>query len=114
MHTYPGIGRTNEERRVDLNLKKMLDMGRRWWWLIVLVTFLAGGSAYYTVSKQTKMYAATATVEINPPTIDSSSTSYYDTNIVATYRALITTSSVLQPYIDSSGIPYDIDHLRDK
>src|SRR5262249_9617317 len=81
---------------------------------LVLAPLLAGASAYFTVSRQTPMYAASATVEINPPTagITADTFTNYDENIVATYRQLLTTSAVLQPFIQQNGLPYTEEQLR--
>ncbi len=51
---------------MDLSLRSLIQIGRRWWWLLLLAPFLAGGSAYYSVSKKQKLYSSTATIQINP------------------------------------------------
>lgn len=99
---------------MDLSLRNLIQMGRRWWWLLVLAPLLAGLSAYWTVSQQTDMYSASATVEINPPTLEDTTSSYADSNIVATYRELITTSKVLLPFIEANNLSYTESELRAK
>ena len=85
---------------MDLTLHNLAAMARRWWWLLLLAPLVAGTVAFAQVSRQQDLYSASSTVEINPPTMGTDTYSYYDSSIVATYQALITTSAVLQPVID--------------
>jgi capsular polysaccharide biosynthesis protein len=99
---------------LDLSLRNLILLARKWWWLLLLAPLLAGVSAYYTVSRQTPMYAASAIVEINPPATAQTADTFtnYDDNLVATYRALITTTAVLKPFIDNNQLPYTEEKLR--
>ncbi len=99
---------------MDLSLHALIQIGRKWWWLLLLAPILAAGSAFYTLSRQTPMYAASSMVEINPPSMNADTFSYYDTNIVATYRTYITTSQVLDPFIEANNLPYTDAQLRAK
>ena len=102
---------------MDLSLRSLMQIGRRWWWLLLLAPLLAGGSAYYSVSQKQKLYSSTATVQINPPAKDSSvSMTTFDTSqtFVETYRQLIKTTSVLQPVIAALQLPYDVTALEKK
>lgn len=89
-------------------------MARRWWWLLVLAPLVAGVVAFAQVSRQQELYSASSTVEINPPSMGTDQFTYYDSSIVATYQALITTSAVLDPVIESLGLPMTEDQLRAK
>lgn len=99
---------------MDLSLQSLAKIVRRWWWLLALAPLLAASSAYWSLSKQTPMYSASALVEINPPSINADTYSYYDANIVATYRTLITTSGVLVPFVENAKLPYTEGELRAK
>ena len=100
---------------MDLTLRNLAAMGRRWWWLLLLAPLVSGLVAFVQVSRQQDLYRASSTVEINPPTMGSTDTfTYYDSSIVATYQQLITTSAVLDPVIDSLELPYSEDVLRSK
>jgi capsular exopolysaccharide synthesis family protein len=99
---------------MDLSLYNLAAIARRWWWLLVLAPLVAGLVAFVQVSRQTDLYRASATVEINPPSMNLDQFTYYDTSIVATYRELITTTGVLQPVIDDLDLPYTESQLRAK
>lgn len=78
----------------------------------MLAPVVAGTVAFIQVSRQQELYSASALVEINPPTLGTTSYSYYDPTIVSTYRELITTSSVLAPLIDRLDLPIAEEQLR--
>lgn len=99
---------------MDLTLHNLAAMARRWWWLLVLAPLVAGTVAFAQVSRQQELYSASSTVEINPPSMGTDQFTYYDSSIVATYQALITTSAVLDPVIESLGLPMTEDQLRAK
>jgi capsular exopolysaccharide synthesis family protein len=99
---------------LDLSVKNLIQIGLRWWWLLLLAPLVAGGVAFFQVSRQQELYSASSTVEINPPTLGANTFSYYDPSIVATYRELITTTSVLGPLIDRLDIPLSESRLRGK
>ncbi|TXG83406.1 MAG: polysaccharide biosynthesis tyrosine autokinase [Thermomicrobiales bacterium] len=99
---------------MDLTLHNLAAMARRWWWLLVLAPLVAGVVAFAQVSRQQELYSASSTVEINPPSMGTDQFTYYDSSIVATYQALITTSAVLDPVIESLGLPMTEDQLRAK
>lgn len=99
---------------MDLTLHNLAAMARRWWWLLLLTPLVAGVVAFAQVSRQQDLYRASATVEINPPSMGTDQFTYYDTSIVATYRELITTSGVLQPVIDALELPLSEAELRAK
>jgi capsular exopolysaccharide synthesis family protein len=92
----------------------LLILGRRWWWLLVLAPLVAGGVAFAQVSRQQNLYSASATVEINPPTLGTSQFTYYDPTVVSTYQELIPTTSVIGPLIDRLEIPISEAELRAK
>ncbi|HET9662097.1 MAG TPA: polysaccharide biosynthesis tyrosine autokinase [Thermomicrobiales bacterium] len=99
---------------MDLTLRNLAAMARRWWWLLVLAPLVAGTVAFVQVSRQQDMYRASSTVEINPPSMGTDTYTYYDSSIVATYQQLITTSGVLDPVIDNLGLPLTESDLRAK
>ncbi len=97
---------------MDLSFRNLIALGRRWWWLLVLAPLVAGSVAFVQVSRQQKLYSASATVEINPPTLGTTTYSYYDPSVVSTYRELITTTSVLGPLIERLDLPISDAQLR--
>lgn len=99
---------------MDLTLRNLVAMARRWWWLLLLAPLVAGATAFVQVSRQQNLYRASSTVEINPPSLGNSQFTYFDSSIVATYRELITTTAVLQPVINGLHLPIGEDELRAK
>lgn len=99
---------------MEINAKAIFGMARRWWWLLLLIPAVTGAAAYYSMSRQTPMYAASSTVEINPPSMSADTFSYYDSNLVATYQEFVDTSSVLGPFIEKNNLPYTEEQLRDR
>jgi len=97
---------------LDLSFRNLIQLGRKWWWLLVLAPLVAGLVAFLQVSRQQELYSASATVEINPPTLGSTTYSYYDPTVVSTYRELITTTSVLGPLIERLDLPISESQLR--
>jgi polysaccharide biosynthesis transport protein len=99
---------------LDLSVRYLLQLGRRWWWLLVLAPIVAGSVAFIQVSRQQDLYSASATVEINPPSVGADTLSFYDPTIVATYRELITTTAVLDPLIERLALPITEQELRSR
>jgi capsular exopolysaccharide synthesis family protein len=97
---------------LDLSFRNLILLGRQWWWLLILAPLVAGSVAFFQVSRQQELYSASATVEINPPTLGTTSYSYYDPTIVSTYRELITTSAVLGPLIERLDLSISEGQLR--
>ncbi len=98
---------------MDLSFSNLIQLCRRWWWLLLLAPLVSGVVAFSQVSRQQELYSASATVEINPPSLGTDFI-YYDPTIVATYRELITTTSVLGPLIDRLDLPLTEAELRSK
>jgi len=84
-------------------------MARRWWFVLLLVPLLTGGTTYVVVSRQQPLYAATATLQVNPP---QNETATYSTllgtmSLAETYKLLITTRPVLGQAATSLGYRED-------
>lgn len=101
---------------LDLDLKQLVRIAQRWWWLLALLPMIAGATVYFMSERQTRQYAATATIRINPP-----ASSALDVNAVRltqdlteTYRQLIVTWPVLQEVIDTLDLPMAIDELTER
>ena len=84
---------------MNLELRDLLRVARRWWFVLLLLPLIAGGTAYVALSRQQPLYSATATLQVNPPQ-NSSQTSDYNAfrgtlALAETYKLLITTRPVL-------------------
>lgn len=102
---------------MDLSLHQIFRIVRRWWWLFLLATAVAGGTAYWSSSRQTPLYAASATIQVNPPqTADAINQSVLQgsQSLAETYRQLITTRKVLEPLVAQLNLPYTVADLQRK
>jgi non-specific protein-tyrosine kinase len=102
---------------VDLSLSQLIKIARRWWWLIILAPLIGGGTAYVSADRQTPLYSASATIQVNPPNTQNSvdlSAINGAQRLAETYRQLIRTRVVLDPLIESLDLPYDVGTLLGK
>lgn len=102
---------------MDLELRQILTLTRRWWWLLLLVPVVAGSTARYVVSRSDPLYAASSTVLVNA----GESTALLDMGLIQssrsiteTFRELIRTPLILAPVVDALGLPYGADSLQAK
>jgi len=98
---------------MELDLKQLVQIARRWWWLLTMLPMLAGGSAYAFSINMTPQYSATVMLQVNPPAaaaldIDSLRLTQ---DLTETYRRLIITWPVLQEVIDTLDLQMDVDEL---
>jgi non-specific protein-tyrosine kinase len=101
---------------VELDLRQLARIARRWWWFLLLAPTVAGASAFIAADRQEPLYSASVVLRINPPT-----TSTLDVNAVRlsqelseTYRTLITFTPVMDRVIETLALPYTTEELEDK
>ncbi len=102
---------------MDLSLSQLIKIARRWWWLIILAPLIGGGTAYVSADRQTPLYSASVTIQVNPPNTQNSvdlSAINGAQRLAETYRQLIRTYVVLDPLIESLDLPYDVGTLLGK
>lgn len=101
---------------LNLDLRRLIGIARRWWWLLLLAPLVAGAAARYASSQQQPLYAATAILKINPP--QTGGTNYLEVegtkSVAETYRQLITTRPVLESVVMQLDLPYGPEKLEDK
>jgi len=97
-------------------LRQLVRIGRRWWWLLLLAPLIAGATAYIVSDRQTPLYSASVVLRINPPvtgTLDVQAVQLSQ-ELGETYRSLITFNPVMNQTIETLGLPYTADDLREK
>ncbi|MGC4192972.1 MAG: polysaccharide biosynthesis tyrosine autokinase [Thermomicrobiales bacterium] len=99
---------------MELDLRHLTKIARRWWWLLLLAPIIAGASAFFVSNRQTPLYSATAVLRVNPPVNSELNQQSFTvtTNLGETYRQLITYDPVLQRVVDKLKLPYGTDTLR--
>lgn len=99
---------------MELDLRQLTRIARRWWWLLLLAPIVAASSAFVVSNRQTPLYSATAVLRINPPAQSELNQQVFNvtTNLGETYRQLITYDPVLQRVVDTLKLPYGPSELR--
>ncbi|MEA2527738.1 MAG: tyrosine-protein kinase [Thermomicrobiales bacterium] len=99
---------------MELDLRQVMRILRRWWWIAGLVPLLLGALAFGITSRQQPKYAATATLFINPAA--GSGTLDYNSILTAerlskTYQKLAKNRTVLDQVIADLQLPMDASDL---
>ncbi len=99
---------------MNLDLRTLLRIARRWWFLLLLGPVIAGSVAYWTSSQQDDMFAATSTLLISQsdPSQQDLSGLQAGERLGSTYQQLVNTDPVLQAVIDRLQLPLTIGDLR--
>ncbi len=90
---------------------------KRWWWLLVIGTLLAGSVSYYFSSRQPKIYAARATLEVGSATqvsrVDERTLGLTRT-LVRVYSEHVRRRSVTQAVVEKLGLQMSPDELANR
>lgn len=99
---------------MELDLRHLTKIARRWWWLLLLAPIIAAASAFLVSNRQTPLYSATAVLRVSPPVNSELNQQVFTvtTNLGETYRQLITYDPVLQRVVDTLKLPYGPSELR--
>lgn len=83
-----------------------MRIARRRWWIVVLLMLVAGASAYWSSSRETPMYSATATMMVNPG-LSGAQTDFnalnVSTRLAETYQEIVTTRPILERVAEKLG-----------
>ena len=102
---------------MDLDLRQLARLARRWWWLLLLAPLVAGGTAYWSSSRQAPLYSASATLLINQAQASGQqelSGLQAAERLSATFQRLVATDPVLTSVAARLQPPPDLDDLRDR
>lgn len=98
---------------MELDVRQLFRLVRRWWWLLLLAPIATGFAARELEARSSAIlapeYSAHATLLINPEQ-DTGRPNYS----VSTYGALLETSAVLEPVITALELPQDVEALRER
>lgn len=96
---------------MELDPRRLVQIGRRWWWLLLIAPVIAGISAYIISNRQTPMYSASAIIRIGAPANSELNQQlfYVTTDLGETYRQLITYKPVLERVATKLQLPYQPD-----
>jgi non-specific protein-tyrosine kinase len=99
---------------MELDLRQLLRMARRWWWILLLAPLISGATAYFVSNQQTPLYSASVTIRINPPASSSLDPNAFrvSQDLTETYRQLIVLQPVLDQVIDELSLPFTTSQLR--
>lgn len=100
---------------MDLNLRYLIRLGRRWWWLLLLGPIVAGMTAYWATSRQQDLYSARATMIINPAQSGQGQELtglQAGERLGATYEQMVETDPVLTQVITDLGLTLTLGELR--
>lgn len=102
---------------MNLDVRQLVRIGRRWWWLIALIVLIAAGIGYGTSVRRQPLYAATTTLVVRP--VQSTGALDYDAlqssgTLVESYRQLVATWPVLDPVVKQLRLPYGWEGLQEK
>lgn len=94
---------------MDLDLRQLLRIAQRRWWIVALLMVVAGASAYFSASRETPLYSATATMMVNPG-LSGTSTDYNSLitseRLANTYQQIITTQPIRERVAEALGTEF--------
>lgn len=88
-----------------MDIRKIINIAKRWIWLLVLGTLLAGGLGYYISNQETPMYqASTRFVILRAATTGYDYYAYIDyQQLIQTYTQLLSTDALLDQASEELG-----------
>lgn len=100
---------------MDLDVRALLGILRRWWWIALWLPIITAGLVFFIVSRQTPMYRATATLTVTAASsgTDSQLDPTGSVALAQTYQELVLTQEVLEPVAKRLGGDFTVDLLLD-
>ena len=103
---------------MEIDIRQLMRIARRWAWLVALITVLAGVAAYAVASRQQPTYTAAAQVLVNPEQSTGEATEFSQIQAsrgqAETYRQLVVTAPVLDRTIAALDLPDTRSTLADR
>lgn len=103
---------------MELELRQLFRVVRRWWWLLLLLPILTGLTTNRIAARQQPLYSAETLLQVNLAPGTTGSADYnsllFAQNLASTYQQLISTRSVLTSVITKLHLPYTVDELRSR
>ncbi len=102
---------------MDLDLRRILWIGRHWWWLLLLVPVIAGVSAHHFSAKQIPLYMGSARLQVSPANgLGSADLGSIQTSqsLANTYLVMIPSRPVMTKVVDDLHLPYGPGVLQAK
>lgn len=93
----------------QLDLRQLMRIAQRRAWLIALLMLVAGGAAYYNSLQEIPVYAASATMIVNPGVstdLNEYNAMFEIQQIAVTYGQLVATGPVLDRVAARLGVPF--------
>jgi capsular exopolysaccharide synthesis family protein len=90
-----------------MDIRKVIEILKRWYWLLLLGAIIAGGLGYYISSRETPMYqASTRFVVLRAATTSYDYNAFLDyQELVLTYTQLLSTDKLLKQVSEEVGFP---------
>lgn len=90
-----------------MDIRKVIEILKRWYWLLLLGVIIAGGLGYYLSSRQTPMYqASTRFVVLRAASTNYDYNAFLDyQELVSTYTQLLSTEATLRQVSEEVGFP---------
>ena len=101
---------------MELDLRQLMRIARRWWWLLLLAPVISASVAFTVSHRQDSLYSASVVLRVNPPASQGLNQSAFTVsqNLGETYRSLITFTPVMDRVVKALNLPYDSNALRAK
>ena len=106
----------NEQSEDEIDLHQYLSLFWHWLWLILLVSIIVGVGSFFVFQRLTPYYESKTTLFVNAAPaskITDYSSVMLSEQLVSTYSILIVNDKVIQEVIESLGLNYSTEDVKD-